>query len=957
VITGHAAAQADSAAPQQEVSEIVVTGTRITRDGYTAPTPVTVATTESLQRTTPSSLPDGLNKLPQFTNSSSPSRSSLNFANTPTHGNNLNLRGVGPTRTLNLFDGIRIPATTFAGTVDVDVLPQLLIQRIDTVTGGASAAYGSDAVSGVVNFVLNKNFTGVTGIVQGGVSTHGDNGNERIGIADGFKFAQDRGHVLLSAEYSNNDGMLRNARATGRTGYTYAGATPGCVNTTTDPTACQPGGTLNPYVAIAGARFSNATPYGNIVGSSVANNPYLNYVFNPDGTYRPFVNGAPTGSAYQIGGDGYSIPTDTSAVAPLKTYQTFGRVSYDLNDKVNVYAQGVFSRSDLSFTSLAAGLIAPANAKIYKNNPFLPAAIAATLPTDNDYINVNNYAQFGPHPHTKERTDFYLGAAGLDIQLSNSWKGSLAFTHGESHFTSAQSGTYDYRKAYAALDAVIDPATGKATCAVLLNPTYAASYAGCQPLNVLGDPSALTPAGFDYATGTSRYKAITKQDSIVGSVSGEVFDLPAGPVSIAIGGEYRHESLKLTSNADPSLLDTDAERVAYFAGPRGVPLGANGLPASSLTAYYLTNIGSADGSRNVAEAFGEIAAPILKDKPFAESLDLSAAGRITHYSTTGTVETWKLGGTYKPIHDVLFRATYSKDIRAPNLYELFAGSSVSIGTLIDPVSGTTGIFNAVSGGNPDLKPEVGKTLTFGTVVTPGFLPGFSLAVDYYKLKISDQISTLTAQQILNNCLSLGASTPECALITRPTPTSFPSLLRLVPANIAFLDTRGVDFDASYHREVGDGELSLRLYANYLQRYRSKQYANAPVVEYSGASVVNSTPIGYPKWRGTLTADYQVGGFGVTVSEQFIDSVRLFIPLAPSTFVDPKVPSVWYTDLSVRYRLPAFKGGVEVFGTVNNLFNKKPPLIPGTTLAVNLPTNMSLYDQVGRTFTGGFRFKF
>lgn len=930
-------------------ADIVVTGTRITRDGYTAPTPVTVATTEDLVRVTPSSLPDGLNKLPQFANSSSPSRSSLNFANTPTHGNILNLRGVGPLRTLILFDGIRVPATTYVGTVDVNVLPQLLIQRIDTVTGGASAAYGSDAVSGVVNFVLNKKFTGVTGVAQAGVAQRGDNGNQRLGLAYGADFADDRGHVLLSGEYYNSDGMLRNQRASGRTGYTYVGATPGCVNTTTDATACQPGGQLNPYIAAADARLLASTPYGRIASSSIAGNPFVGQVFDPNGSVRPFQNGQATGSAFQLGGDGYTIPSNTSAVAPLTTYQAFGRASYEIADDLEVYVQGVFSRSDLSYVSLTNGNNTTSPATIYRDNPYLPDSIRATLPNATDFITVNSLLQFGPLPRTKERTDFYLGTVGVEGKISDRFTAQLAYTYGESRFDAAQSGLYDQRKTYAALDVVTNPANGQPTCRVLLDPAYASAFAGCQPLNVMGDPTVLTPAGYAYATGTSAYSATTKQNSIVGSISGDLFDLPAGAVSIAIGAEYRDQKLDLTSNADPALIDTAAERNAYFAGLRGVPAGAS--------IFYLTNVGSAKGKLNVKEAFAELAVPVFKDSPLGAALDLSAAGRITDYSTSGTVKTWKVGGTYKPIEDLLLRATYSRDIRAPNLFELFSGAQQSIGTLIDPVSGVNGVFSAVTAGNPDLKPEIGKTLTFGGVVSPRFLPGFTLSVDYFRLKITDQINTLTAQQILNNCVSLGSSAVECGFISRPSPTAFPTLIRIAPANIAFVDTRGIDVDASYRTRLGEGALSLRVYANYLDKYDTQQNGTAPIISYAGKSLVNSTPTGYPRWRGSLTVDYAIGNFGVTVFQQYIGKQTLFIPSAPSNFVDPTISPVWYTDLSLRYKVPTAGGGVEFFGTVNNLFDKRPPLIPGTTVAVNLPTNIALYDQVQRSFTAGVRFTF
>jgi iron complex outermembrane receptor protein len=268
--------------------------------------------------------------------------------------------------------------------------------------------------------------------------------------------------------------------------------------------------------------------------------------------------------------------------------------------------------------------------------------------------------------------------------------------------------------------------------------------------------------------------------------------------------------------------------------------------------------------------------------------------------------------------------------------------------------------SSVTGGNPNLKPETAKTLTLGAVLSPRFLPGFSLSVDYYKIDVQNLIDSLTAQQILTNCLNAGGSgATECDLITRATPTSFPSLVSIVPANIAYLKTAGFDIDASYRTELGNGRLGIRLYANYLDRFDSQQYAGAPVAHYAGVSVVTSNPAGYPRWRGNLSVDYSNGPIGVTVTEQYIGKMRLDIPggALPIVFKNPHVSPVFYTDLSLRYTIPDFGGNMELFGTVNNLFDKQPPIIPGTVPGVNIATNIAIYDFIGRAYTAGVRFKF
>jgi outer membrane receptor protein involved in Fe transport len=268
--------------------------------------------------------------------------------------------------------------------------------------------------------------------------------------------------------------------------------------------------------------------------------------------------------------------------------------------------------------------------------------------------------------------------------------------------------------------------------------------------------------------------------------------------------------------------------------------------------------------------------------------------------------------------------------------------------------------NTVTSGNANLKPEKAKTLTIGGVLTPSFFPGFSLSVDYYKIKVTGLIDTLSSQQIITNCYNAGGSgVAECGLIDRATPTSLPSLVHIVPANIAFLKTAGIDFDASYRTAMGDGALSLRLYMNYLDKFDAQQYAGAPIAHYAGVSVVGSNPAGFPRWRGNFSIDYSNGPFGITLSEQYIHKMRLDIPggPVPIEFVDDKVKAVWYTDLAMRFTVPQGNGNFELFANVNNLFDKQPPIIPGTVPGVNLPTNIAVYDFIGRAFTAGVRFKF
>ncbi|MFV3126809.1 TonB-dependent receptor plug domain-containing protein [Niveispirillum sp. KHB5.9] len=926
---------------QDALEEIVVTGSRITRDGYTAPTPVTVAPVADLVKSTPSNIPDALNKLPQFQLSSSPSRSTHNFANSASHGNILNLRGVGGNRTLILFDGARVPPTTFRGDVDTNVIPNMLIERVDVVTAGASAAYGSDAVAGVVNFVLNRKFNGAKVQAQYGTSEQGDNETYRVGAAFGTDLLDGKGHWLFSAEQFDSKGMLRSDRDVANQGYIYAGKNPG---------AGTPGSAANPYVIYSGVKQNQASDGGKILSG-----PLANYRFLPDGSIVPFVDGTATGTpAYYVGGDGYRIPSDVTTVSPLKTQQIFQRFDYDVAPELRFYAQGGFTRSDLSYSSLANSFVAPTSATIYLDNPYLnltTAQRAQLTAAGATSISVASYSPYAPKPHTEERTDYYNATLGFEGDIGADWQWNAGYVYGKSKHSMDQSGLFNWRNTYAALDAVRD-GSGNIVCRATLDADAAIRqrFADCKPLNMMGEGSMLkTPDGYKYATGTSSYDAAISQHLVQAAFQGVLFDLPAGPLMVAAGGEYRTQKLKLNSNADPALLDTAAERAEYFRGVRGVP--------SSALFYWLTNVGSADGDVNVKEGFAEVNIPVLSDVAFAKSLDINAAGRVTDYSTSGRVETWKLGATWKPVDDFLLRATRSRDIRAPTLFDLYAGDQSAIGTLVDPVSGVTANVPQISGGNAGLKPEEADTFSFGGVLSPSGLPGFSLSVDYFRLKINGAIGSLSPIQIVTNCQASGGSAPECALIDRPSATAFPNSIRVAPANIAFLQTSGIDFDATYRTEAGPGDLTFRLYASYLDEYKTQQSATAPVYDFSGYGSSANQPVARPKWRGTLNVSYDIGDFNIFVSEQYIGKWALGSQEPNQNYNGAKQSAVWYTDATVTYRTQALGAETELFVTANNLFDRNPPLVPGTIPGLNLPTIISLYDTVGRAYTVGLRAKF
>ncbi|MEH3158550.1 MAG: TonB-dependent receptor [Sphingomonas taxi] len=915
-----AEADADPAdRPATDGPDVVVTGSRIVRNGYSAPTPVTVATTTDLQLATPTNLSDGLNKLPQFQGSISPKSNSQLFANSGEHGNLLNLRGVGANRVLILLDGVRVPPTTYRGAVDSNIIPQLLVQRVDVVTAGASAAYGSDAVSGVVNYVLDGKFTGLRGVAQSGVSDRGDLGNYRLGLAGGLSFAGGRGHLLASYERFDSKGITRDARGYGGGRYAAVGRTAG---------AGTAGTAANPLVFISGGAATVQT-----FGGVISGGPLAGTVFLPDGTTRSLVAGTATGTpGINIGGDGFYLGDNNQLIAPLTTDQAFGRFTYELADNVTAYVQGSYSRSKTSYDTQANNIL---GGRIYSGNPFLPASVQSRLTaTATDSFALFQYLQDSGPFHTEDTTDAYLVGGGLKGTLGGGWKWNVDYLHGRAKTTVAQSNQFEVPKLYAALDAVRDT-SGNIVCRVTI--TNPGLYPGCVPINVFGGrPSA---AALAYVTGTSRYEAVNVSDNVMAGISGDLFALPAGPVSIAIGGEYRKQKLDLTSNADPSVA-------VDFTGIRGNPVR---------TRFVSLNVGSAHGDVSVKEAFGELAIPILKDTPFFRALDLNGAVRFTDYSTSGHVTTWKGGATWKPVDDLTLRVTRSRDIRAPALFDLFAGQQSTSSTILDPVTNTSGTVFQQPGGNVNLNPERADTLTFGAVVQPRFIPGFSVSIDYYRLTIRDAIVTPTGNEILTECFNSGSTSPVCSAITRPTPTSFPTSIALIPQNLALLETAGIDVDATYRREIAGGTFNARVYANFVDKFVQQTSSTQPRIDYAGYGVNGTVNYARPKFKAAVSLGYEKDGFNLFVQENIIGRVKI----GPLQVYDvPAIKPVAYTDLTIAQSIKASGGDAQFFLTVTNLFDKQPPLVPNAGVpGLYYPTLFSLYDIAGRTYTAGVRFRF
>lgn len=981
-LTTPAYGQANPAASPREDNEIVVTGSRIEATGYQRPTPVTVTTGEQLQRLQPTSVSDALiQTLPSLSGSRSPATASGSIATEP-HGSYLSLRGLGFNRNLVLQDGQRVPPSTFDGLVNVDVIPDLLVQRVDVVTGGVSAVYGSDAVSGVVNFILDRKFTGIRLQGQHGISTYGDNGSYKVGAAIGHSFMGDRAHILASYQHSESDGLFKDDRPLMTQNW---GVVPQRCCGGTIPAAGSPD---NPLIFRSDIVGNTRSAGGTLIGflpaffTSVTNFTGR-FTFTPNGAALGFDPGTPTGSATQIGGSGLpSVPPHRNLVSRSKKDHGFFRLSYDFTPDLTAGVEVNVGREIYNYTSGLA-FVTPT---IYTDNPFLPQLVRTTgvLPaaqpvgangatTLTNAIGVIFKVTEPPELPTisqrEENTNLSLKAT-LDgkVHVLSDWNWHLYYSYGRAKQKVLEAPEFLQSRAYAAIDSVIAP-NGQIVCNITLTNPSSPLAQGCVPWNVFSTagPNSTTDnaALRTYLLADNRFNVVNQLHNVAFNASGTPFSTWAGPVGIAFGGEFRHYSLDQTSNS----------------GSVGVT-GVRGLnPLAPI--FPTTNVAASRGSQNVWEVNIEAEVPLVRDAPLFKDLTVTGAARWTKYSVSGGTGTWKVGLAWQPIDDIRFRVARSRDIRAPTLYDLFKGRSGQNASLLDPHTGRTppGGVALIREGNPALKPEVGKTWTVGVILEPKFLPGFRASIDFYDIKVTDAITPLNVNQILSECEGSNGTSPFCDLVTRPLPFSdrsalnVPSTIRVPDINAASLQTRGLDFDLSYQMRweslfpKSTGRTLFRALINNVWSYKTQSSPTAPVFSTAGwtdgASNGSGTTV-LPHWRGTFSATLSDKAWNLTLTERWIGKLKPGNPYVPtfsnSVYAVPGIKDVFYTDVTFDVTVRSASGTkFNLFLNANNLFNRQPPLWPqgGTNYVPGLfyPTIQSLYDVVGRSFTAGVKVQF
>jgi len=907
-------APASPAAADDGKADIVVTGSRIARSGFSTPTPTTVLNADLLEKQGQVNVADFLNQIPAVRASTTSATGTFGFR-AGAGGNFVNLRGLGTNRTLVLVDGQRVVPTTTTGLVDLNIVPSVLIDRTEVVTGGASAAYGSDAVSGVVNLILKKKFEGVQVEGQSGVSQHGDDQSYRAAIIAGTHFGEG-GQILVAADYAENKGIagIQQRDWTAQAGGVIVGAN-------------------NVRYLVNDLQFNNQT-YGSIInagplkGTAFTLNGGTPYAFQYGNT---FGNAAST--VQQGGGNPQSFNYDAEDTKiPFKRYTAFAKASYEFSPAFELTATVNYAHSGASRPTLYAR---DAALSIRNDNAFLPDSVKAQMASA-------NVATVTVGRINRDLGAFIFSDDNNTLRGSIAASGDLGSTIKYQVYaaTGRNKISYDYtaridgampgdpagtKRFLNAIDAVKN-GQGQIVCRVNL---VTVTSPGCVPFNIFGEQT-LTAAQRAWLVGTQHVDQVTRQTAAGVNVQATPFSTWAGPVSVAVGGEYRRDSQNVTVDG-----------------------------GSLARAFNLGNTQPITGAVSVYEGYAEVLLPLLRDLPLFKSLDVDGAVRRTHYSLSGNVTTWKAGLNWAVNDSLRLRATRSRDIRAPNLSELFQPLTTSQGqVLIKNAQGVavSTLVNTRSTGNPLLKPEIADTLSFGAVLTPTFIPGLRASVDYYDIKLKGAISTVANQALINGCEQQNLAS-YCARINKNTADGIP-LLDLSPANLNSIRTTGIDFELAYGFPVGPGRLDLSTQATYVIHMTTTDalgtFDRAGEITNGLFSPGQDTP----RWTGNLNLNYGLKDVNLLANVRYVGGALIDKFAAPGQIVgDNNVSPRAYLNLSFQWDFAeSGRRKLQLFGGIDNVMNASPPAELVLQL-FNAGSTASYYDVSGRRFRMGARVKF
>ncbi len=937
----------DQPPAQPKFEQVVeVTGTLIPRPTLEALSPVATLDPEQISNSGVTRLEDLLTSLPQVFASQN-STISNGASGTAT----VDLRYLGSQRTLLLIDGKRtVPGDAYEVAPDLNFIPAFLVKRVDILTGGASSVYGADAVAGVVNFVLDRDFEGMKSGIQYTAYQHNNNNKEAQGInedrgfnppsgnawdggtmdayvAFGAKFGEGKGHATGYIEYRKTSALLKNRRD-----YTNCSVLGGL--TMSGPTCG--GSSTNPY-----GRFLVFTPGGDLSGD------YTLDEFGPGNTLTDFT------SAHL-----YNYGAVNFLQRPDERWTAGGMINYKWNEHFEGYVD-VMMMDDVSDAQIAPSGDFGNTGYVNCDNPLLSAdqyqkfcVDAGWGPTDLAEVQIlRRNVEGGPRNSHLEHTSYRL-IAGLKGDINDNWSYDIYGLHAQVHSPQEYQNDLNSNNLQNALLVTTDPATGQPVCA--------GNDPACVPWNIF-QIGGVTQAALDYVSLPLLLNSGVKTELVSAKINGDLEDygvkFPSASegVKFAFGAEYRKEELFI----HPDL----AYQQGIGAGQGGATLGV-------------------DGSYNVKEAFTEILLPIVQDVPGAQDLSMELGYRYSDYSTTGTASTWKAQAAYAPFAGLRFRLGKSRATRSPNVRELFRPQTVLLQGNSDPCAGPdpaytveqcarTGVspdqyglilenpaeqYNSLLGGNPDLKVETGDTDYFGVVVTPKSVPGFTVALDYYKIKIQNTISNYFADDIIKQCAVTG-DPALCARIHRDARGT----LWLTPdgytistdANIGELGSEGVDVNSSYLMPLGNSFLNFNLMGTYLMA----KTIDTGLYAYDCVGLFGNTcGIPNPKWRHRFQVSWEVGKATATLGWRMQGGVTVDISSDQSALALPEDIPLFkavgsyhygaynYFDLAGSYNLT---DGIQLTLGINNILDKEPPLGAGFSDNDYGAGFYGFYDPYGR----------
>jgi len=958
-----AAPPAPAAAPQAQTedagaprsADIVVTGSRITTSGFNAPTPTTVIGEEQIINNAQPNVFNTIAQLPSLQGSTGAATGTFSTSSGLQGLSSFSLRGLQPIRTLTLLDGQRVVGANVTGVPDISMFPQLLVKRVDVVTGGASASYGSDAVGGVVNFITDTRFEGFKGNILGSITKYGDDETALVQAAWGKSFLDDRLHVVVSGEYDHEGGV-----GAGNFGTDLAGSRDWYRATTL----------MNTGQANNGLPQFNyrdyAQPYQYALYGLINNGPLQGIAFDRNGTPynfnygsggQPLGNGQVSncfrGNSFCEGGDLSGAPgSGASLKSALQRINGYTRIGYDFADDNEAYVTVNVAQVKTS-NQPSPGYNRP-SLTVQCANPFLPQLVrdrCATAGITEFGFGSSNGAFPDPNVHTDRRQYRFVGGLKGKVGVGGTdWNYDAYYEHGIT--------ISDIR----VRDIVLQNRYVAATNAITLNGAIvcadpAARAAGCQPINIFG---GFTPSDAALAyvapheNGPFQHTKLT-QDVASLNFSGNPFELWAGPVSVAFGGEYRREFYRV--NADP-----------YGAGvsplsPNSAEYPGDPLLNSTLGSNWAAgNYKNGRGKYEVWEGYVEVDLPLINSDAMGRA-NLNGAARVTNYSTSGTVWTWKVGGTWDtPLDGIRLRAVTSRDVRAPNLSELFAAPTVTtLPNFNDPFRNQAVQVFQNTIGNTNLKPEVARNTELGIVLArPSWLPGLSLSFDYYDIKLKGVVSSLSADQIVRFCFEGNQAFCGGFQLDGPQGTNF---VNVQPFNLASWKTSGFDIEASYQwqQPLGlPGTFTIRALGTHIRKF----IVNAGIAGVDPVDQAGANNGATPDWKWLAVQTYDSGRFSFTVQERWISDgtfgnqyVVCQSSCPPSTANHPtidynRMKGAFYVDIGATFK---FGDNLSIYGKVDNLFDKDPVAAPQTNTGLDI--NPALYDTLGRIYRAGVRFNF